>query len=275
MPTTPPTIAALPAPPSRDDPSTFAQRGDDFLGALPDFRAEANDLADNVYDNAVEAAASATTATTKAAEALASAVAADASADAAAASAGTAQGWSSSAEGFANSAAATLDAFDDRYLGSKAGDPSTDNDGNALQPGALYWNSTLGIMKVWTGSAWSATYLPAGAYLTLSGGTMLGSITFAAGQLFPQAVEVIATNTAAVSGKTYVLTASLTLTLPATPAAGDWVRVVNRSGATTPVVARNSEKIMALAEDLTLNDTNAKAMLVYSNATQGWVIANE
>ncbi len=54
----------------------------------------------------------------------------------------------------ANAAAASYDSFDDRYLGSKASAPSVDNDGNALLTGALYWDSTSSLMKVWDGSAW-------------------------------------------------------------------------------------------------------------------------
>jgi hypothetical protein len=54
----------------------------------------------------------------------------------------------------ATAAAASYDSFDDRYLGSKASDPSVDNDGNALITGALYWNSTSSVMKVWSGSVW-------------------------------------------------------------------------------------------------------------------------
>jgi hypothetical protein len=59
-------ITPLPTPPSRDDPTNFATRADAFLGALPDFATEANDLADDVNDDAVAAAASASTATTQA-----------------------------------------------------------------------------------------------------------------------------------------------------------------------------------------------------------------
>ena len=66
-------IDALPTPPSTSDPTNFDARGDDFLGALPDFVTEANALADNVFDNATAAETAATTAETKAAEALASA----------------------------------------------------------------------------------------------------------------------------------------------------------------------------------------------------------
>ncbi|MEK9894820.1 MAG: hypothetical protein VW518_00155 [Burkholderiaceae bacterium] len=58
-----------------------------------------------------------------------------------------------------------LDDFTDQYLGAKSSDPSTDNDGNALQTGALYWNTTTNVMKVWDGSAWVTSYLPASGYL--------------------------------------------------------------------------------------------------------------
>ena len=56
----------------------------------------------------------------------------------------------------AAAAAASYDSFDDRYLGAKASAPSTDNDGNALAAGALYWNTTTGAMQVWDAgtSAW-------------------------------------------------------------------------------------------------------------------------
>lgn len=62
----------------------------------------------------------------------------------------------------AASAAASYDLFDDRYLGSKTSDPTVDNDGNALQVGAEYWNSVSNERRTWTGSAWvsSITVVP-------------------------------------------------------------------------------------------------------------------
>lgn len=65
------------------------------------------------------------------------------------------------AESALASTLAAFDSFDDRYLGSKTSDPSVDNDGNALAAGALYFNSSSGIMKVYTGSAWVAAYVSA------------------------------------------------------------------------------------------------------------------
>ena len=43
----------------------------------------------------------------------------------------------------------TLDDFDDRYLGAKTSDPSTDNDGDALIDGALYYNTDTNITRVY------------------------------------------------------------------------------------------------------------------------------
>ena len=86
------------------------------------------------------------------------------------------------------------------------------------------------------------------------------------------ATQVIATNTAAVSGLNYVMTASLTLTLSASPSAGDRVTVQNSSGTATCVIARNGSNIMSLAEDMTVDKINASITMMYADATRGWVI---
>lgn len=105
--------------------------------------------ASNAATSASAAAASASTATTQASNASTSASNAATSASAAAASA-------SDAATSASNAAASYDSFDDRYLGSKTTNPTVDNDGNALLTGALYWNSSLSEMRVYTGSGWNS-----------------------------------------------------------------------------------------------------------------------
>jgi hypothetical protein len=57
------------------------------------------------------------------------------------------------------------DNFDDRYLGPKSSDPTLDNDGNALLTGALYFNTSSNVMKVYTGSSWVAAYVSAAGVL--------------------------------------------------------------------------------------------------------------
>jgi len=109
-----------------------------------------------------EAATSATTATTQAGIATTKAGEAAASATASATSA-------SASEAAKDAALAALDNFDDRYLGAKASDPTLDNDGNALVSGALYFNTTDDVMKVYDGSSWLA------AYASLSGALLVAN----------------------------------------------------------------------------------------------------
>lgn len=85
-------------------------------------------------------------------------------------------------------------------------------------------------------------------------------------------VNLIGGNTTATSNQTYVLLVSLTLALPASPIAGDWVKISNRSATITAVVARNGQNIMGLAEDMTFDNLNAGVTLVFADATRGWVI---
>ena len=117
---------------------------------------------------ASEAATSATTATTKAGEASTSATNAAASATSASTSASTATTKASEASTSAASAASSYDDFDDRYLGAKSSAPSTDNDGDALVTGALYFDTTLDTMEVWSGSAWIDAYSSATGVLLSS-----------------------------------------------------------------------------------------------------------
>ena len=59
---------------------------------------------------------------------------------------------SNSATAAANSASAAeayADNFDDAYLGAKASNPSVDNDGDPLDDGALYFDTTNNVMKVY------------------------------------------------------------------------------------------------------------------------------
>jgi hypothetical protein len=116
------------------------------------------------------------------------------SATSAATSATSAANSASAAATSASSAATTYDNFDDRYLGAKGSAPTLDNDGDALITGAIYFNSTTGIMSVWSGSAWvginsasaysaptlGSTLISSGTTITtLEGFTKLVSATYA------------------------------------------------------------------------------------------------
>lgn len=76
----------------------------------------------------------------------------------------------------AANAAAAYDSFDDRYLGAKVSAPTTDNDGDALVTGALYYNSSAGQLYVWDGSAWDeAAFNATGAVTSFN--TRVGAVT--------------------------------------------------------------------------------------------------
>ena len=113
--------------------------------------------ASNAASSASSASSSASTATTQATNAASSASSASTSASNAASSASAANSSAVSAANSAAAAATALDNFDDRYLGAKTSDPTVDNDGDPLVTGALYFNSTDGVMKIYDGASWIET----------------------------------------------------------------------------------------------------------------------
>lgn len=116
-----------------------------------------------------------------------------------------------------------------------------------------------------------------GTTVVLSTPTLAGSVLAVKTFTIPpvitnrESVFYVSSNTSATSTNTYVLLGSYTLTLPASPVEGDYVKVSNRSGTVTCVLGRNGSNIMGLAEDMTLDNLNAGLTLVYTNSTNGWV----
>ena len=98
------------------------------------------------------------------------------SASNAATSATNASNAQTAAEAARDATLAAYDSFDDRYLGSKASNPTVDNDGNALLAGALYYNTTVPEMRLYTGSAWVAAYVSGASYVAKAGDTMTGAL---------------------------------------------------------------------------------------------------
>jgi hypothetical protein len=140
--------------------------------------------AQDVQDAVDSASASAATATTKASEASASASNASTSETNALNSATSANTSATNASNSATAAAGSatdantyklaaqdaqvaaeaaqlqtenlFDQFGDQYLGSKASDPTVDNDGDPLTTGDIYWNSTSNTLRFYSGTAWVA-----------------------------------------------------------------------------------------------------------------------
>jgi hypothetical protein len=94
-----------------------------------------------------------------------------------------------------------------------------------------------------------------------------------------QAVKT--TTFTAVAGEGYFCdtsSAGFTATLPATPTLGDEVTFVDYAGTfdtNNLTVGRNSENIQGSAADLTVSVERAGLTLVYSGATQGWLLKDK
>jgi hypothetical protein len=110
--------------------------------------------AGNASTSASNAATSESNAATSESNAATSESNAATSASNAATSESNAATSESNAAASAAAAATAADNFDDVYLGSKATDPTLDNDGDALTEGDLYYNSVGTVLKYYTGSAW-------------------------------------------------------------------------------------------------------------------------
>ena len=142
-------ITPLPTPPTRQDPANFPARGDAFLGALPQFQAEANALANEVNQKAADVINTAGTieaeilaATNSAvaqstASASASANAASISASSAAASAILAEGYKNLSEQFAAAAQSVAN-----YLGDWSAD-RTYSKGQSVSYGSYIYVSKI------------------------------------------------------------------------------------------------------------------------------------
>lgn len=77
---------------------------------------------------------------------------ASASASAASTSASNALTSEQNAQQAATDAETALDTFTDQYLGAKSSDPTTDNDGDPLQDGALYFNTSNNSLRIYSDS---------------------------------------------------------------------------------------------------------------------------
>ena len=122
--------------------------------------------------NAANSASAASTSATNASNSASTAETHKDDAETAKTAAETAQTNAETAQTAAEAAQAAaelaFDNFDDIYLGAKASDPSVDNDGNALNAGDLYFNTTSNNLKVYTGSAWADAALTAANFLTVA-----------------------------------------------------------------------------------------------------------
>lgn len=129
---------------------------------------------------------------------------------------------------------------------------------------------TNGQLLIGNGTGYTLATISAGSGMTVT--NTAGGISLSAAGL-PAMNIVSGTTQTAVANNHYVLTnaATTTLTLPAAPSAGDVVWVTVANGLTTNVIARNSQVINGIAQDMTIDSAYAGIQLRFSGESKGWV----
>ena len=140
----------------------------------------------------------------------------------------------------------------------------TNNSALAVTAGGVVYTDGTKLVNVGAGSS--------GQFLKSNGAS---APTWATSGLAFQSVQ--ATGFTAVSGNIYpcnTTSAGFTVTLPASPSAGDQIAVIDYAGtfATNNLtISPNGNKIQGLTSNATLSAKRESTTLVYTDATQGWV----
>jgi len=205
------------------------------------------------------AATSATTATTKAGEASTSATNASTSATNAATSATAAQTAQAAAE-------AALDNFDDKFLGAKASDPTVDNDGDALTDGALYFNTTDDVMKVYdlTNTQWRQIQLSTSDQANvntvaadLSGSNTIGTVATNIANVNTNATNIANINTTAGISANITSVAGISSNVTAVAGNETNINAVNSNSTNINTVAGANSNITSVATNIASINTAA------------------
>jgi hypothetical protein len=157
-----------------------ASNASDSEVAAQQAKVDSQTAAGNAADSELAAQQAKVDAETAAGHAADSEAAAAGSASDAADSAGTALSAKGAAESARDTALAAFANFQDQYLGALPDEPTTDLDGSALDGGELYFNTTNGVMNVYTTDAgWVAAYVSAtGIPLIANNGSEYDPATF-------------------------------------------------------------------------------------------------
>lgn len=226
-------------------------------------------------NSATSAANSASTATTKAGEASASATDAANSANTASTKASEASSSAAQAlvyatqQNIANSntnvtpstgsKTFTIETNKAFVTGQYISITSQSNSANKMQGTITSYNSTNGALAVDVDTASGSA----------ASDWVIGIAAKSAELVTPY--SSISTNTNATAFNRYQITASLDLTLPASPNDGFWIDVVNTSGTITSRILRNGQNINGLAEDMRIDRNFIPFRLVFK-AGYGWII---
>lgn len=261
-------ITRLPVAPSRARSAQFSDEGDAFLGALPDFGDEANELALEVNASAVQVSQD---------KADIVGIIADAIDTAIASSTGVAQGYANAA---AQSASDADDSATQANLSKLAANQSALDAANSVQQagdvaGASKWVAGTYAQgdAVWSpisyftyrratpGNTSSAT----DPFLDASGWKRIGVPSFT-----QTVLNGVGPHQLYVGGHYLLMTPDATLIMPLLPSIGDEVRVSNLSGSKGAILQRNGETFKGLAEDLIINSVIMDYTFTKTE-NEGWI----
>ena len=238
--------------------------------------ASATTSATNAAASATAAATSATNASTSETNAATSATTATTKAGEASTSATNAETAKTAAETAQAAAEAALDNFDDRFLGAKASDPSVDNDGDALTDGALYFNTTDDVMKVYdlTNTTWRQIQLSTSDQANvntvaadLSGSNTIGTVAGSIANVNTTATNIANINTTAGISSDVTSVASNSSAIVAVNANETNINAVNANSTNINLVATNNTNVTNVGSNISsittaannLSDINAFA----------------
>ena len=261
-------ITRLPVAPSRARPAQFSDESNTFLGALPDFGDEANELALEVNASAIQVSQD---------KADIVGIIADAIDTAIASSTGVAQGYANAAAQSASDAddsatqanlsklAANQFALDAADSAQQAGDVAGASKwvAGTYTQGDAVWSpiSYFTYRRTTPGSTSSAT----DPFLDTAGWKRVGVPSFT-----QTVLNGVGPHQLYVGGHYLLMTPGTTLVMPLLPSVGDEVRVSNLSGDKGAILQRNGETFKGLAEDLVINSVIMDYTFTKTE-NEGWI----
>lgn len=139
-------------------------------------------------------------------------------------------------------------------------------------------DATTNTDKTWSSqkisgdlSGKQATLVSGANIKTINSTSILGAGDIVASG-FPLSTTTTGANKTLANGEFCTVTASgRTITLPANPSAG-WLVAISVLNFTNTVIGRNTQNIMGLAENMTIDKANVTVTLCFVDATRGWRI---
>nr|BAR39386.1 tail fiber [uncultured Mediterranean phage uvMED] len=178
-------------------------------------------------------------------------------------------------------AEAALDNFDDRFLGAKASDPTLDNDGNALLDGALYFNTTDDVMKVYdlTNTTWRQIQLTTSDQANvntvaadLSGSNTIGTVAGSIANVNTTATNITNINTTAGIDTEISNVSSNSAAIVAVNANETNINAVNANSTNINLVATNNTNVTNVGTNIasiTTAATNLADINAFANIYLG------